>query len=130
MSSPPEPGHVGFRPDAQQTNLFRPPVALSFQNASAALIVLEDGRYLMQLRDDKPAIFYPDHWGCFGGGVEGDETTEQALMRELDEELGLRPAGVEYFTRMDFGFSSIGAEAQCGPSSSSGSRAAMFPGFN
>ena len=34
-------------------------------DAVAAIIVDEDGRYLMQLRDDIPRIFYPGHWGCF-----------------------------------------------------------------
>src|SRR5262244_3716729 len=39
------------------------------EDAVAAIITVEDGRYLMQLRDDKPRIFYPGHWGCFGGAV-------------------------------------------------------------
>ena len=39
-------------------------------DAVAALQVREDGRYVMQLRDAKPNIFYPDHWGCFGGAVD------------------------------------------------------------
>jgi hypothetical protein len=37
-------------------------------DAVAAIIVVEDGRYLLQLRDDIPRIFYPGFWGCFGGG--------------------------------------------------------------
>ncbi len=37
--------------------------ALTPGDAVAALIVLDDGRYLMQLRDQKPGIFYPGHWG-------------------------------------------------------------------
>ena len=43
------------------------------QHAVAALLQLSDGRYLMQLRDSNPAIFYPDHWGCFGGAVDAEE---------------------------------------------------------
>jgi hypothetical protein len=38
-------------------------------DAVAALLVHEDGRYIMQLRDQKEGIFYPGHWGCFGGAV-------------------------------------------------------------
>ena len=42
-------------------------------DAACAIIVLSDGKYLMQLRDDKPEIFFPDCWGLFGGGVEKGE---------------------------------------------------------
>jgi len=58
-------------------------------HAVAALIQIVDGRYVLQLRDPKPEIFYPDHWGCFGGAIEPGERDEEALMRELREELGL-----------------------------------------
>lgn len=77
-------------------------------NAAVALIVDEKGRYLVQLRDDKPTIFFPDHWGCFGGALEPGETHEQALIRELEEELAVDIKGREaaVFTRFtfDFGF--------------------------
>jgi hypothetical protein len=35
------------------------------------------GRYLVQLCDSKPTIFFPDHWGCFGGAGEAGETDER-----------------------------------------------------
>lgn len=80
------------------------------QHAAVALITVEDGRYLLQLRDAKPDIFYPGHWGTFGGGVDDGETDLAALARELDEELALviDPAEAEYFTRMDFDLSFAG----------------------
>ena len=57
------------------------------EDAVAAIITVEDGRYLMQLRDDIPRIFYPGHWGCFGGAVGSGEDGLVALQRELAEEL-------------------------------------------
>src|SRR5262245_60295753 len=66
-------------------------VPLTPSNAVAALLVLPDGRYVMQLRDLKPHIFYPGHWGLFGGAVDEGEDERQALSRELAEELGFRP---------------------------------------
>ena len=37
----------------------------------------------MQLRDQKPNIFYPGHWGLFGGAIEENEDPTVALKREL-----------------------------------------------
>lgn len=76
--------------------------------AAAALIVTPDGRYLMQHRDDKPGIFFPGWWGCFGGALEAGESAEEAIRRELDEELGFRPAQVEHFATLGLDFSFAG----------------------
>jgi 8-oxo-dGTP pyrophosphatase MutT (NUDIX family) len=67
---------------------------------AAALMVTPDGRYLMQLRDSKPTIVVPGHWGLFGGSIDAGEGAEAALRRELAEELEYRPRGVEFFSEM------------------------------
>ena len=77
-------------------------------DAVAAILVLEDGRYVLQLRDDMEGIFYPGHWGCFGGAVDGGEAPPQALRRELKEELEFDAGAFEEFTRFDFDFSRLG----------------------
>lgn len=77
-------------------------------NAVAAILLLEDGRYVMQLRDPKPEIFYPDHWGCFGGAVDAGEVPEQTLRRELHEELEFSLSEAREFTRFDFDFTRLG----------------------
>jgi 8-oxo-dGTP pyrophosphatase MutT (NUDIX family) len=71
-------------------------------HAACAVIVLEDGRYLLQLRDRKPGIFYPGHWGLFGGAIDGDETPEAALRRELREEIGLVAEDLRPLTQFSF----------------------------
>jgi 8-oxo-dGTP pyrophosphatase MutT (NUDIX family) len=81
---------------------------LPLLNAAAAILVLEDGRYVMQLRDASPSIFYPGHWGCFGGAVERGETPLAAMKRELAEELEYVPQRCDEFTRFDFDFSKVG----------------------
>jgi 8-oxo-dGTP pyrophosphatase MutT (NUDIX family) len=74
-------------------------------DAAVALIVVgSERRYLMQLRDQKSGIFYPGHWGLFGGATDPGETPEQTLQRELHEELGLRATSVTYFTEFEFDF--------------------------
>ena len=56
---------------------------------SAAIVLIKDGKALLQLRDDNPKITYPNHWGFAGGGtLEEGETYLQAAQRELKEEVG------------------------------------------
>jgi 8-oxo-dGTP diphosphatase len=56
-----------------------------------AAIILENdkGEFLLYLRDNKPGIPYPGHWDLIGGHVEDGETPEEALVREVKEELDL-----------------------------------------
>ncbi len=65
---------------------------------AVGLIVADDGRLLLQHRDDKPGIFDPGRWGCFGGHVDAGERPQEAFLREMHEELGWRPAHFELFT--------------------------------
>jgi len=61
-----------------------------------ALAMLQrDGRWLMQLRDEIPSIVAPGCWGLFGGHLDPGETPEQALRRELLEEISWQPATLE-----------------------------------
>jgi 8-oxo-dGTP pyrophosphatase MutT (NUDIX family) len=67
---------------------------------AAALMVTEDGRYLMQRRDEKPEIILPGHWGCFGGTVDPGEDGATAIRRELAEELEFHAADATLFTEL------------------------------
>ena len=54
----------------------------------APTVVFDDqGRLLLQQRDDIPGILYPGMVGLFGGHREGTETFLQCAVRELHEEL-------------------------------------------
>lgn len=64
---------------------------------AGALILDQAGRYLLQLRDDKPGILHPGAWGMFGGHIEPGETPEAAVLRELEEEIGLVPSAPSFF---------------------------------
>jgi 8-oxo-dGTP diphosphatase len=56
----------------------------------AAIILVNDaGEFLLYLRDNKPGIPFPDHWDLIGGHVEEGETPDEALVREVKEELDL-----------------------------------------
>jgi len=60
-------------------------------------ILHQDGRFLMQLRDDIPTIVHPGIWGFFGGHIEPGEDATAGLIRELTEEIAYSPEQVALF---------------------------------
>lgn len=54
---------------------------------ASAMLVTSDGRYLLQLRDNKQGLPLKNHWAFFGGEVEEGEDYQRALEREIFEEL-------------------------------------------
>ena len=53
----------------------------------AVAMIERQGRWLLQLRDDIEGIVHPGTWGLFGGHLDPGETPEQALRREVEEEI-------------------------------------------
>jgi 8-oxo-dGTP pyrophosphatase MutT (NUDIX family) len=84
-------------------------------NAVAAILTDPQGRYIVQRRDDIPTIFFPGHWGCFGGAIEAGEAPPDAMRRELREELELAISieQLKVFTRFDFDFAPLGGKSVC-----------------
>ena len=56
---------------------------------AAKAIIIKNKKYLLQLRDDKKNIFYPNSWAFFGGEIKKKENAENCLIRELREELSI-----------------------------------------
>lgn len=54
-----------------------------------AILYNERGEVLLQQRDHKPNLRYAGCWTLFGGAVEDGETFDEAIRRELIEELDL-----------------------------------------
>jgi 8-oxo-dGTP pyrophosphatase MutT (NUDIX family) len=53
----------------------------------SAFLRNSEGKVIAQLRDDKPGLLFPSCWSTLGGRVEDDETPEEAVRRELLEEI-------------------------------------------
>jgi 8-oxo-dGTP pyrophosphatase MutT (NUDIX family) len=85
---------------------------LQIGNAVAAILLDADGRYILQLRDDVPHIWYPGHWGLFGGSVDPGESELDALTRELYEELEIKSdlTRARLFTRFEFDLRPLGLD--------------------
>jgi len=62
---------------------------MAIRDVAVLALYNDDGQILLQHRD-KNMERLPDHWAFFGGGIESEETPEQALEREILEELEYR----------------------------------------
>lgn len=60
-----------------------------FRQVVGIILVNDRDEVLLQQRDDKPDLRYPGHWTFFGGAVEDNESPDEAIRRELVEELKL-----------------------------------------
>lgn len=53
----------------------------------AIAILYRGGQFLLQLRDNISTIVHPGTWALFGGHLESGETPEEAVKREIKEEI-------------------------------------------
>ncbi|SFR97238.1 B12-binding domain-containing radical SAM protein [Anaeromicropila populeti] len=64
---------------------------------TAIIIENSAGKILLQHRDKNPEIKYPNTWVLFGGGKEPEESPEEAIQRELMEELEFTLKDYEFY---------------------------------
>ena len=60
------------------------------KNKSRSVCIIiqnNEGKILLMLRDDKPEIRFPNKWITLGGVVENGETPNDAIKREIMEEI-------------------------------------------
>ena len=59
-------------------------------------IVAYKGKLLLILRDNKFEIPFPNTWEYIGGGKDDNESFEEAGLREIEEEIGVRPVNYTF----------------------------------
>lgn len=59
------------------------------RRVASAVLYNAKGEFLLQQRDDKPGLPYPNTWNPFGGQIEPGEDPHTGVLRELEEELEL-----------------------------------------
>lgn len=69
---------------------------MKFIHVSAAALIDTDGRVLVASRPE--GTFMPGFWEFPGGKIEPGETPEEALRREIKEELGIEISCIWPFT--------------------------------
>lgn len=71
-------------------------------NGTSVMVLLSNphGEVLLNLRDDRPGVLHPGHWAIIGGSVEEAEELDEALRREVAEEIGYDLRDVNEFCRI------------------------------
>ena len=73
-------------------------------SASVGIVLVNDaGEVLLQLREDRPDIVYPNVWAIPSGSVEPGESIDEAARRELLEETGYRAGGLTHLVTLESG---------------------------
>lgn len=75
---------------------------------AAAGILYRCGDSVLLLLRAATAGDYPLTWGLPGGGIEPEETAEQAAIRESQEEIGIAPTDPLFVVDYDNGFTTFG----------------------
>jgi 8-oxo-dGTP diphosphatase len=53
----------------------------------AIILYIKEGRKILMQHRSADAPRFPNYWSCFGGGIEAGETPEEAIRREMIEEI-------------------------------------------
>ncbi len=68
---------------------------------AGVILIADNGNVLLQHRD-KNNKWNQDSWSEFGGQIEEGETSEEAIKRELKEELGIKLTDLKFFKKYEF----------------------------
>lgn len=67
------------------------------KNGAGIIIYNDKNQVLLQLRNNNHNIKYPNSWVLFGGAINPGEVPEQAIKREIYEEIGIILRNISFF---------------------------------
>ncbi len=71
----------------------------NYKRSVNAILVNSKKQILLQLRDNKPEILYPNYWAFIGGSVEDGESELDGLKREVKEEINYSINNFQYLDK-------------------------------
>ncbi len=74
---------------------------MTIGRGAGIILIADNGTILLQHRD-RNNKWNQDSWSEFGGQIEEGETPEQAVKRELKEELEIELVDLKFFKKYDF----------------------------
>jgi 8-oxo-dGTP pyrophosphatase MutT (NUDIX family) len=74
----------------------------TFKVETAHAILRFADKYILQLRDDKPEIAARGQWSLFGGQIDDGEGPQEAIKRELLEELAIKIDDFKFLYYTDY----------------------------
>ncbi|MEK6859335.1 MAG: NUDIX domain-containing protein [Nanoarchaeota archaeon] len=82
------------------------------EKRKVSIIIFYDEKGNILLQDRREISKHGEEYGFFGGGIEENETPDEALKREIKEELGITIKEYEFFKKDKMIFKTINLEVE------------------
>ncbi len=71
-------------------------------NGFKIVLLNDNDKILVYLRDNKPGLYMANKWDLPGGGKENNEAPVETAIREIEEEFGVRLSADQFIYKADY----------------------------